>query len=216
MTAFEKIFAGDALGRRANASRRRSLISPWIARRSSEQLSYNPGVISLYTGKKSRGSTIPSTTLGRRSADHRLDYAPGGPEGSRSASREPRTASSFRTTIGYPRHVSRPFSDATGQTDWLFGETRKLRKAPFDAQLAREEHRRCMTDAQAKIGETVLLNFSFTGFCSVFNKMGLDLYAYFFVDYPPRRRWTSTWRRRWRRNCGTFTRWPTESCRRWS
>ena len=41
-----------------------------------------------------------------------------------------------------------------------------------------------MTDAQAKIGETVLLNFSFTGFCSVFDKMGLDLYAYFFVNYP--------------------------------
>ena len=41
-----------------------------------------------------------------------------------------------------------------------------------------------MLDTQAKIGETVLLNFSFTGFCTVFDKMGLDLYTYFFVDYP--------------------------------
>ena len=71
-----------------------------------------------------------------------------------------------------------------GARDWLLGETRKLRETPFDAQLAREEYRRYMTDTQAKIGETVLLNFSFTGFCSVFDKMGLDLYTYFFVDYP--------------------------------
>jgi hypothetical protein len=81
-------------------------------------------------------------------------------------------------------HASRPFSDPQGARDWLLGETRKLREAPFDAPTARHEYRRFMTDTQAKIGETVLLNFSFTGFCTVFDKMGLDLYTYFFVDYP--------------------------------
>ena len=34
------------------------------------------------------------------------------------------------------------------------------------------------------MGETVLFNWSFTGFCDVFNLMGLELYSFFSLDYP--------------------------------
>jgi hypothetical protein len=81
-------------------------------------------------------------------------------------------------------HAARPFKDEHGARDWLLGEIRRLRSDPFDARLARDEYRRSMTDWQAKVGDTVLLNFSFTGFCDVYDKMGLDLYTYVFVDDP--------------------------------
>jgi uroporphyrinogen-III decarboxylase len=41
-----------------------------------------------------------------------------------------------------------------------------------------------MLDLQTKIGDTVILNFSWTGFCHPFDAMGLELFTFFQLDYP--------------------------------
>jgi hypothetical protein len=81
-------------------------------------------------------------------------------------------------------HVSRPFSDAEGARDWLLARTATIRTAPFDAGKARADYRRYMLDLQAKIGDTVILNFSWTGFSSSFDAMGLEIFTFFQLDYP--------------------------------
>ena len=182
MAAFEKIFAGDVLNKRERVE---ATLNHQPVDRAAllEQLSYNPGVISMYTGKSIEGFSYTVDDIGevvRKTTDLIMPLV------------APKGVDCVTTEDGFviqndnwqSWHASRPFSDARGARDWLLGETQKLRETPFDAQLAREEYRRYMTDTQARIGETVLLNFSFTGFCSVFDKMGLDIYTYFFVDYP--------------------------------
>ena len=41
-----------------------------------------------------------------------------------------------------------------------------------------------MLSVQQMIGDTVLLNYSQTGFCSVFDSMGLEIFTLFFIYYP--------------------------------
>ena len=42
-----------------------------------------------------------------------------------------------------------------------------------------------MSDMQNLVVETVILNFSIgTGFCFVFDRIGLELFTYFYNDYP--------------------------------
>ena len=48
----------------------------------------------------------------------------------------------------------------------------------------RLSYHRYMTELQQKIGDTVILNYSMTGMCSVFDAMGLELFTYFYLDYP--------------------------------
>jgi hypothetical protein len=41
-----------------------------------------------------------------------------------------------------------------------------------------------MLDVQRKIGETVILNYSFTGFCAAYDSMGLEIFTFFQLDHP--------------------------------
>lgn len=41
-----------------------------------------------------------------------------------------------------------------------------------------------MLNMQRKIGETVIIAFSGTGFCNLFDAMGLEIYTFFSLDYP--------------------------------
>ena len=41
-----------------------------------------------------------------------------------------------------------------------------------------------MLSVQKKIGDTVLLNYSQTAFCSVFDSMGLEIFTLFYIYYP--------------------------------
>jgi hypothetical protein len=49
----------------------------------------------------------------------------------------------------------------------------------------RDTYRSCFNEIQAMIGDTVFIDFSIsTGFCSVLDRMGLELYSYFCSEYP--------------------------------
>jgi hypothetical protein len=100
-------------------------------------------------------------------------------------------------------HVSRPFKDETGARDWLLRRIEKIKKANCDPDFAwiygidssdcktyvtKEIHKKWYRDymlsTQKKIGDTVFLNYSLTGFCSVYDSMGLDIFTMFYIYFP--------------------------------
>ncbi len=180
--AFEKLFPADAMTKRERVE---ATLNHQPVDRAAilEQLSYNPSVISMVTGKSIDGFNYTVDDIGetvRRTTDLIMPLV------------APKGTDRFTTEDGFviqndnwqSWHAARPFSNPEGARDWLIGETRKVRETRFDAHAAREAYRNEMLETQARIGETVILNFSFTRFCEVYDKMGLDLYTYFFMDYP--------------------------------
>jgi hypothetical protein len=148
-----------------------------------EQLSYNPRVIAAYTGKAIQGFDYTVDDIChvvRRTTDVIMPVI------------APKGTSQVTTEDGFviqndnwnSWHVSRPFADEAGARDWLVRVTRRLRESAFDAQAERCRYRERMLDLQRRIGDTVILEFSMTGMCSAFDSMGLDLFVYFFADYP--------------------------------
>lgn len=148
-----------------------------------EQLSYNPRVIADWTGKNIEGFGYTMDDIGmvaRRTMDLVMPLV------------TPRGTGQYTTPDGFVHqndnwtswHVSRPFADEKGACEWLRNRTKEIREAPFDPAALRDDYRRQMSVWQQKIGETVILNFSNTGFCGVFDAMGLEIFTFFQLDYP--------------------------------
>lgn len=148
-----------------------------------EQLSYNPGVIADWTGKTIQGFDYGLHDICeviRKTLD--VVMPPRAPLG-----RERVT-----TPDGFVRQhdnwtswrVSRPFDDEHEAMEWLQGKTAVVRSTSLDADKAQQQYRDCMLDLQGKIGDTVILNLSRTGFCDVFDSMGLELFTFFQLAYP--------------------------------
>jgi len=150
-----------------------------------EQLSYNPGVIADWTGKTITGFNYTIDDI-CHVIEQTCDLAmpPVAPRGTARVT----TADGFESqNDNWTRwHVSRPFTDEKGACEWLRQKTvsRQQWLAAFDAADARAQYRHYMLDLQARLGETVILNYSTTGFCGVFDSMGLEIYTYFCADYP--------------------------------
>jgi hypothetical protein len=148
-----------------------------------EQLCYNPGVLSLYTGRKIEGFDYTVEDIYpviRMTTD--LIMPPGGPRGTERVTNADGFVTQHDNWASW--HVSRPFTDEHGARDWLVKKTERIRSQPFDAEAAREGYRGYMAHLQEKIGDTVILNVGGTGFCSAFDSMGLEIFTYFCVDYP--------------------------------
>ncbi len=148
-----------------------------------EQLSYNPRVIADWTGKAISGFDYTLDDICaviRQTCD--LVMPPGAPCGTARVT----TADGFvlQHDNWTTWHVTRPFDDPEGACDWLRRRTAEMASVPFDARQAREDYRRYMLGLQHKIGDTVILNFSHTGFCMPFDAMGLEIFTFFQLDYP--------------------------------
>jgi hypothetical protein len=148
-----------------------------------EQMSYNPRVIAEWTGKAIAGYDFTVDDICaviRQTCD--LVMPPAAPRGTARVT----TADGF--VVQHDQwtswHVSRPFTDPEGARDWLRRHAAGIAAAPFDAAQARETYRREMLDLQARIGDTVILNYSGTGFCHAFDSMGLEIFTFFQLDYP--------------------------------
>ena len=148
-----------------------------------EQLSYNPGVVALYTGRAVNGfdySVEDICCVVRQTMD--LIMPPIAPRGT---GRETTPDGFVHQNDNWTAwRVSRPFADEEGARDWLLERTRALRTTIVDAGRAREDYRISMTDLQSRIGDTAILNYSHTGFCGVFDAMGLEIFTFFQQDYP--------------------------------
>ncbi|MEI6499944.1 MAG: uroporphyrinogen decarboxylase family protein [Armatimonadota bacterium] len=148
-----------------------------------DQVSYNPGVVSHYTGRPIEGFAYGAEDIAcviRRSLDMCFPIFP--PIGTERVT----TADGFvqQNDNWTSWHVSRPFTTPEGAREWLRGRTEALRSSTFDAPAARVAYREQMASLQALVGETVIFNWSFTGFAGVFDTMGLELFVYFYHDTP--------------------------------
>lgn len=148
-----------------------------------DQVSYNPGVIADWTGRPVQGfnySLADICEVIRRSLD--TCFPPTAPRGTGRVT----TAEGFvmQHDNWTTWRVSKPFSDEAGARQWLLRRLDDLRAETLNPSVARENYRRQMLDLQAQVGETVIINWSHSHFCSVFDAMGLELYVYFVADYP--------------------------------
>ena len=148
-----------------------------------EQLSFNPGVIQMYTGRKVDGFdyTIDDVCVViRKTMD--MCFPPVKPRGTEQVT----TSDGFvlQNDNWTSWHVSRPFNDETGAKDWLLARIEGMKNTSFDPDSHRENYRTDMLNLQSKIGETVILNYSQTGFSSVFDLMGLEIFTFFELEYP--------------------------------
>jgi len=150
-----------------------------------DQLSFNPGVISMYTGKRIDGFGYTLEDIGK-TVSMTLDScfpfcAPCG---------------TARYTDGYGFvyqndnwtrwHVSRPFSDERGAKDWLCShiENLKIQVKAFNADSYRTSHLEYMRYLDSLAGGTVIIAITSTGFCDVYDRMGLEIFSFFQLEYP--------------------------------
>ena len=182
---FEKLFPKDEMTKRERVER--ALCHKDTDRVPlHEQLSFNPGVISMYTGKKIDGFNYTAQDIGIAIAKT-LDscFVPVTPYGTGEYTDE--DGFTYINDNWTRWRKTRPFTDEHGAKDWLCKRIKQERKylGSFNADSFRVSYREYMHGLQALVGETVVIDYSIgTGFCDVFDKMGLEIYTFFQLEYP--------------------------------
>ncbi len=150
-----------------------------------EQLSHNPKVIADWTGKAIEGFNYTRDDVCdviKKTMD--MVMPPGAPNGTERITTEDGFVIQNDNWTRW--RVSRPFTDEHGARNWLRQYTVRLKEQSqvFDAEKVRNEYRNFMHELQKKIGDTVILAFSGTGFCSAYEHMGLEIFTFFQIEYP--------------------------------
>jgi hypothetical protein len=148
-----------------------------------EQISYNPRVIADWTGKTIDGFNYTVDDICaviRQTCD--MVMPPVAPRGTARVTSADGFVSQHDNWTSW--HISRPFSDPEGACAWLHRATSDITTSTFDPVRVRDDYRKHMLELQAKIGGTVILNYSWTGFSSAFDAMGLEIFTFFQLDYP--------------------------------
>jgi hypothetical protein len=182
---FEKIFPKDEMTKRERVERALGLLSTDRVPLH-DQLSYNPGLISRVTGKQIAGFNYTVEDIGAtisKTLDACFPAFP--PCGIGEYTDE--NGFSYKNDNWTRWHVSRPFSDEHGAKEWLCRRIRQEQqyKAGFDANSFRLSFRTQMQEQQRLVGETVVIDHSIsTGFCDIYDRMGLEIYTFFSAEYP--------------------------------
>ena len=180
---FEKIFPGDRLSKRERVER--TLNNQPVDRAAlHEQLSFNPGVIALYTGKPVTGfdySYEDICAVIRQTLD--ACFPPVAPNGTERVTDGDGFVTQHDNWTSWT--VSRPFHDVAGAREYLLRKTEEMLEAPFDAQQERERFHATMTGLQRLIGETVIIDYSIgVGLCPCWSRLGLELFVYLYEEDP--------------------------------
>lgn len=177
-----KLFSSDRMSKRERVEA--TLLHQPVDRAALlEQLSYNPRVIADWTGKAIDGFNYTVDDICaviEKTCD--LVMPPVAPRGTSRVTSPDGFVTQNDNWTGW--HVSRPFSDPEGACAWLRRRMSDIISLAFDPVKARNDYRRFMLELQSKIGNTVILNFSCTGFCHPFDAMGLEIFTFFQLDYP--------------------------------
>ncbi|HUU70589.1 MAG TPA: hypothetical protein VM186_13755 [Planctomycetota bacterium] len=127
-----------------------------------DQVSYNPDVIRMYTGREIDGFAYGIDDIAlviRRTLD--MCFPPVAPRGTARVTTDDGFVVQHDNWTTW--HVSRPFTDEHGARDWLLRKIAALKETRgIDAGAARSAYRRDMLELQAKVGDTVILNYSGT------------------------------------------------------
>jgi len=197
------IFATDKLGKRERVVR--TLNHEPVDRAAiHDQVSYNSGVISLYTGKDLRGFDYGYDDICaviRQTLDACFPVIP------------PVGTARFTNADGFVIQnddwhsvtLQRPFNDVAGAREFLLRKTDDLLRrgrqaaygfppgiepkatdqARFDPEQERENYHCYMQSLQAKIGDTVIIDFSLqVGFCDCWSQLGLDTFIWLYDAHP--------------------------------
>lgn len=204
MGACEKIFPTDVLTKRERIEATFAM-EPVDRAALHEQVSYNAGVISLYTGRTIAGFDYTYDDICeviRKTLD--ACFPPVAPLGS------DRVTDSDGFVIQqdnwHSMIVARPFHDVAGSREFLLRKTDQMYRCGrwgdygyppgvlppkrsdgvgFDPDRDRDAYRRYMLGLQGRIGQTVIIDFSIqTGFCECWSRLGLDTFSYLYADDP--------------------------------
>ncbi|HET6487350.1 MAG TPA: uroporphyrinogen decarboxylase family protein [Spirochaetia bacterium] len=181
---FERLFEGDRISKRERVGL--TLRHQPVDRAAlHDQLSYSPSVIEMYTGRRIQGFSYGPEEIGqaiRKTLDMCFPLVP--PIGTDRVTDPDGFVSQRDNWTSW--HVSRPFDTVDGALAWVrrLIERERERSRLFDADRERDAHRALYRETQKLIGETVLCAFSMTGFCGVFDRMGLELYSFFTLEHP--------------------------------
>jgi hypothetical protein len=200
----ERLFAKDRLSKRERVERTLNL-QPVDRAALHEQMSWNPGVIALYTGKQVNGFDYTYDdvcTVIRKTLD--ACFPPAAPLGT--ATTTDQDGFVIQYDNWHSMFVRRPFDDVAGAREFLLRKTDEMQRhgrtgeylyppgvAPsgaetqreFDPQQERDRYRRYMSALQARVGETVVIDFSIqTGFCECWSRLGLDTFVYLYDEAP--------------------------------
>ena len=185
MAAYEKIFEKDELSKRERIEL--ALNHEGTDRVPlHEQLSYSPGVVSMYTGKKINGFDYTVKDVGltvSKTLDCCFPVFPHHGTGEYIDD----DGFMYRRDNWTVWHVSRPFTDEYGARDWLHKKIKREKQflSDFNVKEFKSSYRDYMLKQQKLVGETVVFDFSInTGFCDIFDKMGLEIYTFFGPEFP--------------------------------
>ena len=181
--AFERIFPTDVLPKRERVERTLNL-QPVDRVALHDQLSFNPGVISLYTGKDITGFDYTYEDV---CAVIRLTldacFPPVAPRGTERVTDGEGFVIQHDNWTSWT--VSRPIHDVAGAREYVLRRTAALRNAAFDAERERLAYRQRMQSLQGLIGETVIIDTSnAVGLCPCWSRLGLGLFSYLYEDHP--------------------------------
>ncbi len=181
--SFEKIFATDRLSKRERVER--TLSNQPVDRAAlHEQLSFNAGVIALYTGKRITGfdySYEDICSVIRQTLD--ACFPPSAPRGTGRVVDEDGFVTELDNWTTWT--VERPFDGVPGAREYLLRKTEQIRTQPFDAGQEREAYHARMRHLQGLIGETVIIDYPVgNGFCTCWSRLGLELFVYLYSESP--------------------------------
>ena len=183
--AFEKLFESDVLSKWERVERTVNMQS--VDRVAiHEQLSYNPTVLEYFLNKKIDGYNFTQQDIGKV-VQMTLDatYPVFTPYG---VGHEVNSEGfEFRRDNWTKWLAKRPFSEEEGACEWLKTRIKKLEETirSFDAAKERSDYHSYMIEQQSYVGDTVMIDWSImTGFCEIFDKMGLEIFSFFYMEYP--------------------------------
>lgn len=179
---FERVFPEDRMTKRerVEAALRHEPLdrAPLL-----EQMSYNPAVIAHYTGKAIEGFNYTLEDIGlviRKTMD--LAMPPRAPRGTERVTNPDGSVHQHDNwTTWRVKRAHETVEQARRAMEEAIEHVGALEVEPG---AARREHRERMLGLQALLGETCILPFSTTTFCSGYDRFGLDLFTYLHVESP--------------------------------
>ena len=181
-TTFEKNFPTDVLSKRERVERTLNL-EPVDRVPIHEQLSWNPGVISLYTGKKIEGFNYTYEDVCvviRKTLD--TCFEPSAPLGTERVTNEDGLVIQYDNWNWWI--ADRPFSDVAGAREYLLRKAEQIRDPQIDYEQLGREFRERMQRLQRLVGATVIIPWSRTRLEECWWEVGLTLFTYLYEDEP--------------------------------
>lgn len=149
-----------------------------------DQVSFNPGVISLYTGKKIEGFNYTIEDICqviRKTLD--ACFFPHAPLGTERVTLTDGTViqhDNWTTWI-----VKNPINDVKSLKEYFIKQTNDIKSAKFDAGEERENFRQEFLKIQKLIGDdTVIIYYHSAGFCPCWDHGKLEFFTYLYHDEP--------------------------------